>query len=203
MLKIFDNGMFASNSYLFYKNSEAVLIDSGVDANEVIEFLKINNLTLKNIFLTHCHIDHISEVEKIYKITKAEVITNKMGQTFLVDPTKNLSFFTGMNMTFNVECKIVEDDDVLNIMGEEFKILFTPGHSADSICIKVEDFLFTGDTLFRASIGRSDLYMGDFNLLVRSIREKIFVLDDNTIVYPGHGGSSTVKFEKENNPFLT
>jgi glyoxylase-like metal-dependent hydrolase (beta-lactamase superfamily II) len=108
----------------------------------------------------------------------------------------------GRDFKINSEMNILKDGDILEFGENPIEIIGTPGHSAGGICIKIGDFLFTGDTLFKESIGRTDLYTGDMDTIIKSIKEKLLTLGDNIIIYPGHGPSSTIGYEKRNNGFL-
>lgn len=202
-LKVFSNGMFGSNSYVLWNDGEGALIDAGVAANEVIDTISENGITLKYIILTHGHIDHICSVDDIKSKTGGNVVIHTKDAIALTNPKYNGSaLFSGESIVFNEADKKVEDGDKLKLGSLEIEIIHTPGHSSGGICIRAKDCLFTGDTLFYRSVGRTDLGNGNYDELIDSIKNKILVLDESIVVYPGHGRSTTIGYEKNNNPYL-
>lgn len=197
-------GIYAVNCYIVgcEKTKEAIVIDPGGDADSILVMLNNYGLTCKYIILTHAHGDHIGGLKQLKEQTNASILVHKQDEELLLDASKNLSAQMSME---NVEIKpntLLEDNDIMNFGKYKFKIIHTPGHTPGGICILVDDILFTGDTLFAGSIGRSDLYGGSTNQLMASIKGKLVDLDDNIKVLPGHGPSSTIKIEKNTNPFL-
>jgi glyoxylase-like metal-dependent hydrolase (beta-lactamase superfamily II) len=131
------------------------------------------------------------------------VYAHRLEKDFLTDPDKNLSGMFGMFFKSPEATKLLEDGDKVSLDSLELEIIHTPGHTPGGISIKLGDVVFTGDTLFAGGIGRTDLPEGDERTLYRSIKEKLFMLDDNTVVYPGHGPESTIGEEKASNPFFS
>ena len=123
--------------------------------------------------------------------------------SMMYDNKMNLSNYLGINFKLNVKVNAVEDNDVISQGGLNFEIIHTPGHTRGGICIKLDDMVFTGDTLFQKAIGRTDFCEGNVEQLKESIKGKLFLLDDNTVVYPGHGFSTQIIHEKKSNPFLS
>ncbi len=202
-LRVFKNGMLGSNGYLLWNDGEAALIDAGVPAKDIIEAIDENKVTLKYIILTHGHFDHICSVDEIKRKAGGSVAIHTDDAIGLTNPKYNGStLFSGESLIFNKPDQYVKDGDILKIGNQEFKIIHTPGHSPGGICIYSKDCLFTGDTLFYRSIGRTDLGNGNHDELIDSIKSKLFVLDESLAVYPGHGRSTTIGYEKNNNPYL-
>ncbi len=193
-------GMYDSVSYLVGDNNKAVVIDAGVKCEKVLETAKELNLTIEKIILTHGHVDHISELNEIVKNTNAMVYIHIDDQNSLTDPRFNLSAYAGMSTTYDGKYEVLRDGSKIQLESLEFKIIHTPGHTVGSICIEVNNTLFSGDTLFRFGYGRVDFPNGSFEDIYNSIVNKLFTLPDNMIVYPGHGNSSTIEMEKRANP---
>lgn len=201
-LAILKRGMFASNTYILWQDGEGAVIDAGNPAKDILNVLKGNNINLKYIILTHGHIDHILSVDEIKNEAGGKVVIHKDDAIGLVNPDYNGSkTFFGESIAFNPADVMVNDGDILYLGGNQLNIIHTPGHSPGGICIKAGDWVFTGDTLFFRSIGRTDIG-GDYDELIKSAREKLFTLDDSLIVYPGHGRSSTIGYEKQHNPYF-
>lgn len=195
-------GMYSSNCYILGDNGEGIIIDPGVDSKVIMEHVRKLGLKIKYIILTHAHIDHICEMENMRKETGAPVAVHQLDAHALTDARYNGSALFGLDYTFNGADIFLKDGDILETKGLKFEIIHTPGHSSGGICIKVGNSIFTGDTLFRSSIGRTDLGNGDQDELLNSINKKLMVFSDDTEIYPGHGTSSTIGYERENNPFL-
>lgn len=200
-LECFDTGIFDSNCYIIWdeKTNEGVAIDAGVDAVQIVDFLKENSINLKYILMTHCHFDHLYFIEGLKEKTKAQTVIHKLDSLGFDDSKVNCSSRFGSNMSFGKADIILDDENTLSIGDLVFEIIHTPGHSPGSICIKVGDAVFTGDTLFNGSIGRVDLPFSSPADIVSSIYTKLYTLPSQTIIYPGHGSSSTIGFEILNN----
>ena len=199
-VKTINGGLFDSVSYIVGNGNEAVLIDAGVRADKVIAAQKELNTNIEKIILTHGHIDHIIHVDNIAQKTNAKVYIHIDDEQAMTDARFNVSAFTGKAATFESKYEVLRDGNSIEVGELEFKIIHTPGHSAGSICIQVEDSLFSGDTLFKFGYGRVDLPNGNFSDIYNSIVEKLFVLPGGIKVYPGHGGSTTIMDEIRNNP---
>ncbi len=202
VLECLPDGMFGSNSYIVGDKGECAVVDAGVDSGDIIKAAEKLGLEIKYILLTHGHIDHICSVDRLRKATGAKALINAGDAEALTDPEKNGSGLFGYSQAFNPADGKLADGDILEVGGLSLQILHTPGHSQGCVCIKVGEVLFTGDTLFRRSIGRTDLSGGNFPQIIKSIKEKLMVLDESTVVYPGHGETSTIGYEKKNNPFI-
>lgn len=203
IVKTYELGYFQTNCYLVIdeETNEAFCLDPGGDAYEIIEDLKSMNIELKYIILTHGHGDHIAGVYKLKEETGAEVIAHKGDEYLIKGGTIELiPIFANMKL-FDVD-RYVKQDDILEVGNLKLKVLETPGHTPGGISILVNDFVFTGDALFRGSIGRTDFPNGNQEQLIKSIKEKLLVLDDKVKVYPGHGVYTTIGLEKRFNPFF-
>ena len=206
--KTFCNNDMGQNIYLYYdqKSGEGVLIDSGcseADKNAIAAIIAENNITVKGILLTHGHYDHITAIDEMRVLTSAEVCSHEAEKDVLENPNLNLSVNMGMKLSVTPENFFV-DGDGFQVGDIKLKLLHTPGHTPGGVCYFDEKNgnLFSGDTLFQESIGRSDFPLGNHQELLGSIMKKLMTLPDNTKVYPGHGPSTTVGHEKQNNPFL-
>jgi len=194
--------MFESNCYVVGNNGEGIIIDPGNKASSIIDLVNEMKLEIKYILLTHAHIDHMCSLDEVRSALGAEVMVHEADAPALSDEVLNGSALFAIGRTFKKADILLVDGYSFEAGGMEFNIIHTPGHSPGSICIKTGNYLFTGDTLFRMSVGRTDLGKGSHSDLMNSLRNKLMVFDDNVIVYPGHGESSTIAFERENNPFI-
>jgi hydroxyacylglutathione hydrolase len=193
-------GPIGANCYIVANTvtGNAFLIDPGGEPDRIKRTLKKKSLNLKFIINTHGHGDHIFGNGHF----KCPVYIHRLEKDFLTDPAKNLSGMLGMFLKTPEATKLLEDGEKILLDDLELEILHTPGHTPGGISIKMDGVIFTGDTLFAGSIGRTDLPEGDEKALFKSIREKLFNLGDDTIVYPGHGEESTIGKEKRTNPFF-
>jgi glyoxylase-like metal-dependent hydrolase (beta-lactamase superfamily II) len=199
-----NTGILDSNCYILWDEdtNQGVVIDAGVDSVQVAAFVAKNNINLKYIILTHCHFDHMFFVRELKEKTGAKTAIHRFDAAGFSDSKVNCSFRFGNSMTYGEPDIILEDKDELVVDSIILQIIHTPGHSAGSICIKTDDILFTGDTLFRGSVGRTDLPFSVTSDLVSSIQDKLYLLPDNTKVLPGHGPASSIGFEIVNNAVL-
>lgn len=197
-------GVYAANCYLVYEenNREAIIIDPGGDADDIIVKVEELGLDAKYIILTHGHGDHIAGVEAIKDRFNIPVAIHKKDKDILEDSDRNFSSTMAMGAVEVVADILLEEGDRIEFGGLIGKIIHTPGHTPGGITINIENCLFTGDTLFAGSIGRTDFPGGSFEDIINSIKDKLLIYPDETLVYPGHGVSSTIKGEKDNNPFL-
>lgn len=197
------------NTYILYNDQkEAWLFDPGnfhvQETNAIEKFITDNELKIEKILLTHAHIDHVMGLQWACDKFKLPVILHKDDQEVLDMLPMSGARFGIMVPPVKVETQYVKEGDVLKFGEEEFKIYHVPGHSPGSIVFHNEKnkFMISGDVLFQGSIGRTDLYKGDYLLLIKGIKEKLFVLDPETQVLSGHGNPTTIGFEKEHNPFF-
>jgi len=197
-------GIYAANCYLVYdeKSKEGIVIDPGGDADDIFSKIEELGLEIKYIILTHGHGDHIAGVEELKTYTKAKVAIHKDDEPLLKDGRKNLSSMMAMGTIEFAPDILLEEGDKIIFGDLEAYVIHTPGHTPGGICLRIENTLFSGDTLFAGSIGRTDFEYSSFEDIMNSIREKLLVLPDDTVVYPGHGPSTTLKMEKQINPFV-
>jgi len=183
---------------------EAIVVDPGDDIPRIMALLAKHHLTVKQILITHAHIDHIAGAARLKQLTGAPVLYNQRDLP-LVKMMDVQAGWLGIK-TPEVEAPddTLDDGRIIAITGITGGILHTPGHTQGSVCLHLpaESLLLAGDTLFAGSVGRTDLPGGDGPILIRSIREKLLLLPDETVVIPGHGQRTTIGEERETNPFL-
>ncbi len=197
-------GIYAANCYIVYfkDTKEALIIDPGSQGDEIANKIKDLGLSIKYIILTHGHWDHTDGILELKEKIDAPVLIHKKDEVLLKAGKKSIyEGATSDNREISSD-KFVEDGEELPFGNTIVKIIYTPGHSPGGISIKIDDKIFTGDTLFAGSVGRTDLYGGSFEDIIYSIKEKLLIYPDDTIIYPGHGQSSTIGKEKAYNPFL-
>ena len=192
------NGMLYANCYILGDGGEAAVIDPGVAAEDIKKVLTDQQLSLKYIILTHAHIDHICCMEQLRSICGGKVAVHIDDVPLLGNPMLNAAILFGLHTVFSEADICMKDGDVLELGSLKLEVIHTPGHTPGSICIKAGDELFTGDTLFKLGVGRTDLGAGDHNLLVKSLK-RLMQLDNNIKVYPGHGSSTDIGYERNNN----
>lgn len=200
--KQFKLGVLMANSHLFYddETNMAIVFDVGGKPNNLVDFLNSNNLKLEYIVLTHGHGDHIGGVLELIDVTKAKVVGHKKDADMLKNADYNLSSQMGKRVEFDLDI-FVEDGQEMDLSGFKLKFYHTPGHTPGSICIQLDKYLVSGDTLFRSSIGRTDFAGGDSAAMMKSLK-KIAKLNSELIVLPGHEDSTTIERELRVNPFL-
>lgn len=197
-------GPIQVNTYLAFDDTKhGFIVDPGGYSNQLTEQVKKEGVSLDYIILTHGHGDHIGSVEHFKKeFPRAKVVAYEGERQLMEDGRLNSSVeICGRPVTIDVDI-YVKDRETLTVGNTNLTFIHTPGHTKGGMCILTKGYLFSGDTLFRASIGRTDFYGGDFNEIIKSIKERLFTLSDDTKVLPGHMGETTIKFEKENNPFV-
>lgn len=199
-------GPVGTNCYIVQneEKKECFLVDPGACPPEMISHIKRAGLTVKAVLLTHGHFDHIMGLDGVLKEFQVPVYVCKEERELMENAQLNSSLLMlGQAYSFS-GAEYIADGDVLFPAGIRVHVIFTPGHTAGGCCyyLPEEHVLFSGDTLFRASIGRTDLPTGRTGQLVRSVREKLFVLPDDTKVYPGHMDETTIEYEKKYNPFI-
>jgi len=197
-------GPIMVNTYLVYDDTgNGFIVDPGGFSKDLAAKVEEEKINIEYIILTHGHGDHIGGVDEFKKLfPEAEVVAYFEEQAFMESADLNTSVeLFGRPITVKVD-KYVKDRDTLKIGDMDLTFAFTPGHTPGGMSIIMKGIVFSGDTLFRLSIGRTDFYGGDFNQLMSSIRDRLFVLPDDTVVLPGHMEETTIGFEKENNPFV-
>ena len=180
------------------ETKETMVIDPGGDVDKIIERLNTIQAKLKYIVLTHCHGDHIAGVNELRQRVGGKVLIHRLDEEGLKNPDVNLAEYVGLGKVIVQADARLDDGDLIHVGNLEFKILHTPGHTKGGISIYSEEekLLFSGDTLFRGSWGRTDLPTSSFEDIIKSITEKLMVLPEDTIVYPGHGKSTMIKEEE-------
>lgn len=209
MIKIFTVNGFQENTYLvFDKNKKAVIIDPGFSnqsEKEVFDaYIKANQLDLVDCWLTHAHIDHVLGLNHIYK-TYGLTPKVHVGEEIVYNSAPQVALAYGMSLEPLPKAEFVLDGkSTVEIGSLKAKQLFAPGHSPASVCFYFEEhgFVIAGDVLFRDSIGRTDLPGGDHETLLKSIKDQLYVLPEETDIYPGHGPKTTIGHEQMNNPFV-
>ena len=201
---MYHTGMLDVNTYyaLDENTKKGFIVDPGGYDISLSGKIKEDGAAIEYILLTHGHSDHTGGVKAFQEdFPEAKVVAGALEKEMLADPVMNFSDYFGEEIVISPDI-FVNDGDTL-LLGElELKFFHTPGHSPGGICILVEDCLFSGDTIFRQSIGRTDFEGSSFKALEKSIKEKLYVLPDETKVYPGHMGETGIGFEKRNNPFV-
>ena len=179
------------------------IVDLGGYSKELKNIIEKNDIQIQYIVLTHGHGDHIGGVQEHLKdFPDAKVVCSRAEEKMLLDPELNEAHHFGPEKVSFKPDILVDDGDTLTVGNMTMKFIMTPGHTEGGMCILIDDVLFSGDTLFCRSIGRTDLAGGDFRTIMESIKKKLFLLPDETQVLPGHMGPTTIGFEKENNPFV-
>ena len=195
---------FDENIYIYYDKQilDACIIDPGGSFEKIREFVNSKKLKVKSVILTHGHADHIGALQEIIDHYKdIEVIAAKREKKILNSPAYNLTINFGMKNTSFEATRYVEDGDTYQIGGQTLKFILTPGHTSGSMCVFDGEIMFTGDTLFEGSIGRTDLPTGSYQEMENSLK-KLSQMNDDIIILPGHGEQSSIGQEKKYNPFL-
>ena len=202
--KRFTQGLLGSNTYIVWDEDslEAVVIDTGNPVELVKNVTDAEKLQLKYIILTHAHYDHIHFLPE-YKETfpMAKVVIHLLDNGMLGNPRLNASVLFGPAHVYDKADVTVEDGDILKLGESELEIISTPGHTPGGICILTGKMMFSGDTLFYSGFGRTDLGAGDVTLMAASI-DKLYSMERDIQVYPGHGTKTTIGREKDESPYL-
>lgn len=209
-------GDFETNCYVLRSSrdaTECLIIDTGLDVGPLMTFLDQHKLMPAALVITHGHIDHIAGVDALReKFPMIATYIHELDAKLLTDTVGNLSFMmdstsspqaSGSFSTEKADC-LVEEGDEIDRAGIKLRVIHTPGHTPGGICLYAEQngVVFVGDTLFADSVGRTDFPGSDMRQLIEGIKQKLLVLPDATIVYPGHGPQTTIGREKTGNPFL-
>jgi len=197
-------GLFAMNCYLIYDDGtmEGMLIDPGDEAGRILDTVNDLSVKIQSIVNTHCHIDHVAE---------AKTVQDHLGTSFFIHEEEMplLASLEDQGAMFNMPVAgvpnvtgFLKENDILTVGTVAGKVLYTPGHSPGGLSLLFGSHVFVGDCLFLDSIGRTDLYKGNYDQLLESIRTRLLVLDDEVKVYPGHGPVTSIGRERQYNPFL-
>ncbi len=209
-IKAFTFNPVQENTYLLYNEyNECIIIDPGTyfdhEKEELKSFINLNKLVPKILLNTHCHLDHVFGNKFIAEEFKITLNTHPLEKSILeMAPASGLMFDLPFD-NYQGEVKYLEEGDIVSLRDDQLGVIHAPGHSPGSICFYCakQHFIIGGDVLFQNSIGRTDLPYGSHEDLIKNIKEKLFTLPDETIVYSGHGPATTIGEEKRNNPFLS
>ena len=203
-IKTYVLGGISTNCYLVFCEGEkvAVIIDPADNADYLVSKCREFGVEPEAVRLTHAHFDHMMAADDICKTYGCKLCVHMDDEKMLNDPSLNLSGTMGTEQVSISADHLLRDGDVLHFLNREWKVMATPGHTAGSVCyyIPEEEVVFSGDTLFAESLGRTDLPTGSMSAIVHSIAEKLLVLPDEIMVYPGHGDATTIAHEKQYNP---
>lgn len=202
-LEKIEAGVYRVNCYIIADKSslKAAVIDPGGSFENIRDVIEENGFDLKYIILTHAHGDHIGAVNELKNSYNAKIAVHYLEKEILENPDYNYSKQLGMGAISSVADVLLHDGDIFELGNLKMKILHTPGHTQGSMCILLNNIMFSGDTLFSASMGRTDLYSGDENKMKASLK-RLKQLTENYTVLSGHGASTTLDREKEFNPFM-
>lgn len=193
------NCYFAINK----ETKEALVIDPGEEAARLMQQIREQGLTVAAILLTHGHFDHAGAAEELSALCNVPVYAHEAEKETLESEKLNACWMIGRKETYRADL-FVKDEQELDLAGFHIRVLFTPGHTRGGCCyyFPYENVVFSGDTLFQMSVGRTDLEGGSMSQIVRSIQEKLMPLPEQTVVYPGHGEATTIETERMYNPYL-
>ncbi len=198
-IKVLTNMKEYTNSYIIQDEitKETMVVDPGAEVEKIVNMLDIMKAKVKYIYLTHCHGDHIGGVCKLKELKGGTILIHRFDAEGLFNDKLSLTTYLGMDVNFEADSRL-NDNDLIHLGNLEFRVIHTPGHTKGGSCLycKQEGFVLTGDTLFRGTWGRTDLPSGSLEDIMKSITEKLLVLPDDTIVYPGHGKTTMIREEK-------
>ena len=201
-------GSYETNCYILRENEavkDCMIVDTGLEAEALIEFLKSEELNPAAAVFTHGHADHITGIPLLREnYPDIKIYIHKLDAKMLTRATSNLSVLAGRIFRTKPADYLIEEADVIEAAGVKLEVVHTPGHTQGGISLysKDEKILFSGDTLFAGSVGRTDMPGGNTGQLIEGIKEKLLPLPEETLVYPGHGPVTTIGQEKVSNPFL-
>lgn len=204
-IKMLVLGEVSTDCYIMYNDEtkKAIIIDPADDAFRIDSVVKELGLLPEAILLTHAHFDHIMAADELRNKYNAKIYCHEEEAEVAANPGMNLSsrFCNGFVLLVDEKLK---DKEVIELAGFKIQVLHTPGHTKGSACYYLEEegILFSGDTLFAGSVGRSDFPTGSSAIIIRSVRGTLAELPDETVVYPGHGEQTDIGYEKQNNPFM-
>jgi hydroxyacylglutathione hydrolase len=208
-IQTFEFNDFQVNTYLLYdETSDCIIIDPGCirphEQIQITAFISQHKLHPVGLYNTHTHVDHIAGNKFIAETYNLGLLVHRAGLSFL-HSAKGYGVAFGLDNIESVDPSgFIDEGDIISFGNSSLSILYTPGHADGSVCFysEKENFVIVGDVLFCDSIGRTDFPTGNFDLLMESIKTKLFTLPGETLVYPGHGPTTTIGYEKENNPFI-
>lgn len=202
-IEVLQVGVFQSNCYIIgdEETGKGLIIDPGADDEKILNKCRECNLDIEYILLTHGHGDHIGSVVDVKAGTGAKVCISRKDEYLIKGETKRLIPILRNIKLFDADM-FIKEGDTIKVGTLEVKVLETPGHTPGGLSFKIGDNVFSGDSLFRGSVGRTDFELGSMDQLVEGIRSNILTLPGDTVVYPGHGPSTTVEAEKRFNPYV-
>ncbi len=200
-VELVKTGIIETNTYLVFNEGKAVIIDPGSQYDKITARLKALDLSVAAVLLTHGHFDHINAAAQFQR-AGARIFIHELDAYMAADKHASSGGLSFVKINTFVPDVILTNGDKIKLCGLEFEVLHTPGHTAGSVCFICGDRIFSGDTLFYMDIGRSDLPSGDEDALQDSIKKKLFCLGRDYEVLPGHGESTSLFFEKKNNPYV-
>lgn len=197
-------GWLSTNCYVVWDSDsrEALIVDPGAQAGDILDYVREHDLRVLTIVNTHGHADHMGANREIKMATQAPIMIHAADAHLLENPAANLSQSFGIPVTSPAPDQVLNSQSRLKVGNSVFEVLETPGHSPGSISLAGAGMVFSGDTLFSGSIGRTDIPSGDSRLILNSIQSQLLKLPKETTVYPGHGPATTIKDEINGNPYL-
>ena len=199
-IEIFTAGPIDANNYLLTDGDEAVLIDCSEVKSETLK--ELDGKKLKYILLTHGHFDHVLGVNGMREKTGAKVLVNQNDIQRMEESAQIMQTFGVQGVETPKADEYINDGDTVKFGNTTIKAIATPGHTEGGVCYLIDGKLFSGDTLFKDTVGRCDLPGGNFQKLSDSVKNKLFTMDENTVVYPGHGPETTIGYEKKYNEII-
>ena len=201
---VFSLGSMQTNCYFLIpdNSNKCIIVDPAADFERIEEKLKLRNLTPETVIITHGHFDHIMALSELRDKYDVEVLIHELDNELIIDPNKSLmKFYTGNAVGEKSADRLLHDGDIIEFHGTKIEVMHTPGHTPGSCCFIFERTMICGDTIFRGNIGRYDFFGGDYESMMRSV-ERIKNLSGDYKILPGHGASSKLSYERENNIYM-